>query len=153
MRKHLATVAFLFAVTGCLAQPAPGVYKVVSFDIEVDGAPTVGYFGKSPQGYIVLTKSHFMSVLTAEGRRPGRSSDEKAAQLDSLIAYAGPYRIEGDKLIVDVQSAWVEAWKGTKQSRTWKIDGNRLTLTTERAPYSRDPSKMATATLSFEKVE
>ena len=153
MRTRLATVGLLFAVAGCLAQPVPGVYKVVSFDVEVDGAPTLGYFGKSPQGYIVLTKSHFMSVLTAEGRRPGRSPDEKAAQLDSLIAYAGPYRIDGDKLIVEVQSAWVEAWSGTRQSRTWKVEGNRLTLTTERAPYSRDPSKMAIATLSFEKVE
>ena len=126
---------------------------MVSFELDVDGQKTPNYFGQSPQGYIVLTKSTFISVLTADGRKPGRANEEKAALLDSLIAYAGPYRIEGDKIIVDVQASWVQAWTGKPQVRTWSVDGNRLTMVTEKAPYSRDPSKMATAKLVFEKVD
>lgn len=153
MMKHALTLVALLAAAHALGQPAPGAYKVVSFEIDIDGQKTTNYFGPSPQGYILLTKNIFISVLTADGRKPGRSKDEKAALLDSLIAYTGPYHVEGNKLIVDVQASWIQAWTGKKQTRTWSLDGNRLTMVTQRAPYSRDPSKIATATLVFEKVD
>lgn len=153
MVKHALALVALFAAAHAFGQPTPGAYKVVSFELELDGEKNVNYFGQTPQGYIVLTKTMFVSVLTADGRKAGRSNEEKAALLDSLIAYAGPYRIEGNKLIVDVQASWVQAWTGKAQTRTWSVDGNRLTLVTEKAPYSRDPSKMAIAKLVFEKVD
>lgn len=134
-------------------QPQLGTYKLLSFDIDVEGAKTVEYFGKSPQGYIVLTSNFFISVLTAEGRRFGRTAEDKAALLDTLIAYTGPYRIEGTKFVVDVESSWNQAWTGTRQSRTWVVNGKLLILITDPAPYSRDPSKTATARLTFEKIE
>src|SRR4051812_28175339 len=144
MKQALALVA-IFAAAHAFGQPAPGAYKVVSFEIDIDGQKTSNYFGQSPQGYILLTKTMFMSVLTADGRKPGRSNEDKAALLDSLIAYTGPYHVDGDKLIVDVQASWIQAWTGKQQTRTWSVNGNRLTMVTERAPYSQDPSKMATA--------
>jgi len=153
MFKQALALCTLCAAAQAFGQPAPGAYKVVSFDLQVDGQPTLNYFGQLPQGYLVLTKTTFISVLTAEGRRPGRSNEEKAALLDTLIAYAGPYHLDGNKITVDVQSSWVQAWTGKTQTRTWTVDGNRLTMVTEKAPYSRDPSKMAVAKLVFEKVD
>ena len=38
-------------------------------------------------------------VLTGDGRRPAKSAEEKAQLLDSLVAYTGTYRVEGDKWI------------------------------------------------------
>ena len=152
--KSILLVAIgLLAPVLAWSQPTPGTYKLMSFDIEIEGVKTIEYFGKSPQGYIVLTKSLFISVLSAEGRKAGRTQEEKAALLDTIIAYTGPYRIEGRKFIVDVESSWNQAWSGKTQSRTWVVDGSRLTLVTDPAPYSRDPSKTATAKLTFEKIE
>ena len=148
-----AVLLALFLPLFAWSQPLPGTYKLQSFEIEIEGAKTIEYFGKTPQGYIVLTNTHFISVLTAEGRRAGRSQEEKAALLDTIIAYTGRYRIEGQKFIVDVESSWNQAWTGTKQSRTWAVDGKRLTLITDPAPYSKDPTKIATGRLIFEKIE
>jgi hypothetical protein len=153
MLKYALALCALCAATQALSQPAPGAYRVVSFELQIDGEKTVNYFGQVPQGYTVLTKTMFISVLTADGRRPGKSDEEKAALLDTLIAYTGPYRVEGNKIIVDVQSSWIQAWTGKTQTRTWSVDGNRLTMVTEKAPYTRDPSKMVVAKLVFEKVE
>jgi hypothetical protein len=46
-----------------------------------------------------------------------------------------------------------EIWNGTRQVRNWEVDGNRLTITTDRAPYSRDPSKMVVIRVVGERVE
>lgn len=92
-------------------------------------------------------------MLTAQDRKPGRSLEQKGALLDTLIAYAGPYRVQGDKFIVDVDTSWIQAWNGKPQSRTWSMSGNRLTLVSDPAPYTRDPSKTSIATVTFEKVD
>jgi hypothetical protein len=154
VRKSLFALCTLaLASAHAWSQPAPGTYKIVSFDVQLDGAQSVNPLGKSPKGYIILTKSTFMSMITGDSRSPAKTADEKAALLDSMIAYTGPYRVEGDKLIVDVEASWTQAWSGKPQTRTWSLEGNRLTLVTERAPYPRDPSKMAVLKLLFEKVE
>lgn len=154
MRKSLLALCTLaLASAHAWAQPAPGTYKILSFDVQLDDAQSINPLGKSPKGYIVLTKSTFMSMITGDNRSPAKTADEKAALLDSMIAYTGPYRVEGDKLIVDVEASWTQAWAGKPQTRTWSMQGNRLTLVTERGPYPRDPTKMAVLKLLFEKVE
>ena len=81
------------------------------------------------------------------------SLEEKAALWDSLVTYTGPYRLEGNKLIVSVDASWNEHWNRTQVVRYWQVEGNRLTITTERAPSARDPSKMVVTRAVFEKVE
>lgn len=154
MKKSLHVLCTLaLASAGALGQPTPGTYKIVSFDVQLDGSQSLNPFGTAPKGYIILTKSTFMSMLTGDSRSPAKTAEEKAALLDSMIAYTGPYRVEGDKLIVDVEASWTQTWAGRPQTRTWSMQGNRLTLVTDRAPYTRDPSKMAVLRLVFEKVE
>jgi hypothetical protein len=53
--------------------------------------------------------------------------------------------------LVDVAAN--EVWNGTTQMRNWQLDGNRLTITTDCAPYSRDPSKMVVIRGVAERVE
>jgi hypothetical protein len=53
--------------------------------------------GKSPTGYVIFTpESRVWFVLTAEGRKPAKTAQEKAELLDTLVAYTGTYRVEGD---------------------------------------------------------
>jgi hypothetical protein len=72
-----------------------------------------------------------MFILTGEGRKPAKTSEERADLLNSLVAkYTGTYRIEGDRWITNVDVAWNPEWVGTEQARNFKIDGERLQVLT-----------------------
>ena len=40
-----------------------------------------------------------------------------------MLAYSGEYRTEGNKIIINVDIAWDEAWTGSEQVRYYRIDG------------------------------
>ena len=152
-RRFFELILGLLFSLPCLAQqPTVGTYKIVSYAIEIDGQPKE-IFGKSPRGYAIITPTRIMFVITAGNRKFGTSVEEKGALWDSMIAYTGSYRVEGDKLITSVDVSWNENWNGTQQPRIWQAQGNRLTLTSVPAPYARDPSKIVVAHLVWEKVE
>ncbi len=151
---RFAVMLFWLMSANCFAQASlVGTYKLVSFATEVDDQPPINAMGKSPRGSLVLTPTRWLHVITGEDRKFGTSIDAKAALWESLSAYAGPYRIEGSRIIVKVDTSWNEVWNGTEVIRNWQIDGNRLSITTARAPYPRDPSKMAVTRVVWEKVE
>jgi len=146
-------LVLLIAIPSFAQQSLVGTYKLVSFSVEVDGQPPRETMGKSPRGYLVLTPNRWIILITAENRKFGISVEEKAALWDSLSTYTGPYRLDGSKLIVSVDASWNEIWNGTQVTRNWQLDRNRLSITTDRAPYSRDPSKMAVTRVVWERVE
>ena len=45
-----------------------------------------------------------------------------------MVAYAGTYRINGDKIIHHIEASWNEAWNGTDQERFAEVRDNRLTI-------------------------
>jgi Lipocalin-like domain len=69
-------------------------------------------------------------VLTGEGRKPAKTDQERAEILSTLIAYTGMYRLEGDTWITKVDVAWNPDWVGTEQSRSFKVEGDRLQVLT-----------------------
>jgi hypothetical protein len=92
-------------------------------------------YGEHPNGYIVFTpEGRVFVILTADGRKVPQTEQERAAALISMSAYAGKYRLEGDKFITKVDVASNEAWKDTDQVRLYRIDGNKLYI--ETAPFS-----------------
>lgn len=136
------------------AQDGPvGTYKLVSFRSYYDDGTSTDLFGAMPVGYAVITPTRFITVLVGEGRKPGLAAEDKVALYKSLIAYSGTYKLEGARLITSVDVSWNQAWTGTAQGRTWKVEGQRLTLTTDKAPSFRDPKIMAYGTLVWEKIE
>jgi len=137
----------------CAADGLPGVYKVVSLTAEVDGDPPTAILGSSPRGFAMFTSRRATILITGEGRKFGKSAEERAALWDTLAAYSGLYTTEGGKFTVNVDVSANEIWNGTRQVRNWEINGPRLTVTTERAPYSRDPSKMVVVRLVADRVE
>jgi hypothetical protein len=151
--KALLLFASLTSVQALAQDSIVGTYRLVSFVLEVDGQPPIENFGKEPKGMVIFTPTRVMSMTTAEGRKFGKSTEERAALWDTLIAYGGTYRLEGDRIIATVDVSWNESWNGTQVMRLWRREGNRLLVTTARAPYSRDPSKMASAKVVLEKLE
>jgi lipocalin-like protein len=155
MRRSLFVLMQLLLISvPCFGQQSlPGTYRLVSLVVEVDGQQPVDTMGKSPRGYVVLTPTRWINMFTAENRKFGTSIEQKAALWDSLLAFTGPYRLDGNKLIVSIDASWNESWNGTQVTRYWQMVGNRLTITSEKAPYSRDPTKMAVGRFVLEKVE
>jgi len=152
VRLIYALILVLLIATPSLGQQSVvGTYKLVSLVPEVDGKPFQS-MGKAPHGYLVLTPTRFITVVTAENRKFGTSADEKAALFDSLVAYAGVYRIEGDKFIFTSDVNWVES-VGKPSVETFQLSGNRLTKTLGPIPWPRDPSKKMIRREVWEKIE
>jgi Lipocalin-like domain len=152
MHRLLFALTWSLASWSCVAQPSlEGTYRLASLTVEYDGQPPLEIMGKSPRGYLILTRNRLMNIISAQDRKFGASSAEKAALWDSLIAFTGRYRVEGSKLVVSVDVSWNERWNGTQVTRNWQLDGNRLLLTTARAPSPFDQSRMVVARLTFER--
>ena len=72
----------------CLGQQSlVGTYKLLSFTYQIDDGPVQQRYEQAPTGYIIVTPKRFMSVIAAGGRKAGQSAADKAALLDSLVAY------------------------------------------------------------------
>ena len=153
LRLICALVLVLLIATPSLGrQFLVGTYKLVSLTVEVDGTP-FQQMGKAPHGYLVFTPTRFIYFITAENRKFGTSLDEKAALFDSLVGYAGLYRVEGDKLFLITEVSWVENTVGRTSVETWQLLGNRLTKILGSIPWPRDPSKRMIRREVWEKVE
>ena len=153
MFRTLCILAGFLASLQCFAQPSlVGTYRLISNDLRLDGVP-IQPMGKSQHGYLVITPKVIVQFFTADQRTPGTSPEAKAALFDSLSAWAGPYRVEADKIVVDVDTAWTEVWKGKQQVRTYQVDGKRLTLIVAPQPSSTQPGKTLTSRSVWEKID
>ena len=130
-----------FAFAACLiAQPSVGganekvvgAWKLLSMEVEVQAnGLKEPVMGANPTGYVLFTPEGRVSfVLTGEGRKPGKTDAERAALLNTLVAYTGTYRVEGDKWITNVDVAWNPEWVGTEQVRSFTVEGERLQVLT-----------------------
>ena len=154
MQRFLLAFFLSFALsTVASAQQIVGTYKLISFTSDYSDGTSVDAFGKLPNGYAIITPKRFMSLLVSDTRKAGITADDKIALYSSIIAYSGPYKLEGSKLVTEVDISWNQGWTGTKQGRTFTIEGSRLTLVTDRAPSALEPGKTVSARLVWERVE
>ncbi|HXY55490.1 MAG TPA: lipocalin-like domain-containing protein [Nitrospirota bacterium] len=109
-----------------------GLWKLVSYEVEMQATGQKELsMGQDPTGYVIFTpEGRVFFIFTGEGRKPAKSVQERADLLNSLVAYTGTYRIEGDKWITKVEVAWNPEWVGTEQTRFFKVDGNSLKILT-----------------------
>ncbi len=153
LRLISALILVLLIVTPSLGQQSlVGTYKLVSHDVQVNGS-AMQPIGKSPHGYLVITPTRWIAFYTADERKFGTSEADKAALLDTLVAWSGTYRVEGSKIIIRVDASWTEVWNGKDQVRNWTLSGGRLTLKGDPSPFPRDPSKTNIVQQVFEKIE
>jgi lipocalin-like protein len=133
-----------------------GVWKLLSYQTEFqDGGPKRALFGEHPTGYIVFTsEGRMMAIIEAEGRKAPSTDADRAALLSSVIAYSGKYRVEGNRWITTVDTAWNPAWVGTDQVRSYELVGDRLTVTAMWQPaVNISGAPVARGILQFERVK
>jgi Lipocalin-like domain len=118
-----------------------GWWKVESFysEFKATGETKIA-FGEKPNGYGIITPEQRMMVLiSAEQRKKPETDEDCVAAFRSMIAYSGTYRVEGDRFITNVDIAWNEAWTGTDQLRFFKVEGDKLVMTTAWMPDPNTP--------------
>jgi hypothetical protein len=113
-------------------------------------------WGEHPSGTLIYTAEGRMSALVlAEGRKAAAGTAPTEAEaftlFRSMVAYAGRYTVEPDRVIHHVEQSWNQAWTGTDVVRFYKFEGGRLTLTTAPAANPRD-GKMSVSTLVWERL-
>jgi hypothetical protein len=151
---------FVFALTGALLastayaqQSFVGTYKAVSLTVDYKGRPSEEPQGKTPRGYLVVTPKLWLVFTTSEQRKPGRTAEEKAALIDSMGAYSGSYRVEGNKITISIDAAWNEVWRGTQQVRLLELKGKRLIFSSPPIPSARFPGETVVIRSEWERIE
>jgi hypothetical protein len=110
-------------------------------------------WGEHPNGHLVLTAAgYWIVVQTAEGRKTPQSDEDRCAAFRSMLAYSGRYRVDGQKILINVEIAWDESWVGTEQVRFFKRDGDRLHIEAAPQRYANLGDKVMRAVLVWERV-
>jgi hypothetical protein len=118
-----------------------GNWKLVSWQVIVNNEAQ-NLFGQNPKGSLILTREgRAMAITTADNRKAGAGSTERAALHESMIAYTGKYRVEGSDFITTVDVSWNEVWNGTEQRRHFRIEGDKLFIESAPAPSLLFPGR------------
>ena len=115
--------------------PLVGTWRLESFELQAPDGQLSHPYGEHVHGYLVYSPEGVMSAAfsradRANGGNPDLSVAETAPAWNTFMAYSGPYRIEGDRILHDVEVSSLSVWVGTVQERWFKLDGDRLVLLT-----------------------
>jgi hypothetical protein len=166
-RRVLLGLALLAgAIAAAQARAAPGVtdeilgtWKLLSYvgeDVATGAKSDV--MGAHPSGYIHYGRDGRMIVIIvgADRRKPAgpvATPAEAQALIASMLAYAGTYTLDTANHTVThhIDVSWDQTRTGESHVRTYRLDGDRLTLITQP---SRDPASGRTTvrTVSWERV-
>jgi len=136
------------------AKQLAGTWKVVSLITKFNGGDAVEPFGPKPNGRLVLTaEGQLIIILARANREPAKNLEEKAALLDSMLAYSGKYTIEGNRMMIRVDTSWNEIYSGANQNQTrfFSIDGDKLVIRSPAIVSAVRPGQTAVATLTLER--
>lgn len=137
------------------AQRLVGTWQIVSVQVEfADTGERRDMYGPNPSGFLILTENgRLMAILTSANRAAPTNDGERAALFESMMAYSGKFRIEGeDKFITAVDLAWHPAWSGTEQTRFFKLDGDTLSITTAPQIHPLFPERVGRGVLVWQRT-
>jgi len=138
--------------------PIVGTWQLTSFSQEWLDTKEIARPFNSPTGYLQYSPGGHVVTFVAAGdlRQPATAiyTDAERSDIHKGIigAYAGTYRIDGNKVIHHVLTAWVPTSIGSDLVRYFEIDGKNLSIKT--APTrSFVNGRDFVSTLTFVKVE
>ena len=142
IHAQLLQVAFVAVVALSVNAPswaaAPnvvGTWKLVSsVTEELATGKKAPLLGEHPKGYLIYTpQGRMMGLVVHETRSPPKVDEDRINLHKYMVSYSGRYTIEGDKVVHHVDISWDEALTGTDLVRFFKLEGDRLTITTAPA--------------------
>lgn len=136
-----------------------GTWELVSATETTEKGESRDAFGRNPTGFLTYTNDDRMiGMISHADRKPlsipdyvGAPPAERAEAFATFLAYAGTYKLEGNRVIHHVEASWLENSVGTEQVRSIvKLKGDQLLLRTP--PYLKS-GKMVTAELLWQRVK
>lgn len=120
-----------------LNPPLVGTWRLVSYvDTPVGGEPIYS-FGRDPIGQFVFTPDGHATIIIARNSPSAAPAatdpDPDACVPEWYCSYFGAYRIDdvGGRWIIHVEGGNIPSFIGTDQERPFRIEGDRLTISTE----------------------
>jgi hypothetical protein len=141
-----------------LASSIVGTWKLTSFARkEVATGKTAATYGEHPSGYAYYTKGgRFLSFAVTQDRKKNEKADptdaERIELFKSMFAWGGTYKTEGNKVIFNVDIAWVQSWVGTTRTSQVEMASNKLTVTTQPFKSTLDGQDIVVVT-TYERTE
>ena len=131
------------------SSPVQGVWSLVSYVVEVkETGESFAPMGDKPTGYVIFTAEGRLSfTLSAQGRKHATTAEGRSDLLNSMIAYTGSYRLEGDSWITRVDVAWNPSWVGTEQTRFYRVEADQLIVSTPWRVMPNWPEKGMTRSI------
>jgi hypothetical protein len=129
-----------------------GSWKLISWKIQIvgDSSPPAEPWGPNPKGYLILLPNgRMMAHLSAPNRKRATNDAESAALLNTMNAYTGTYKIDGNKWTTIVDLHHNEVFIETPQVRFFKVDGDKLLIRSPEQLSAAFPGKMVTGTLEW----
>jgi Lipocalin-like domain len=124
--------------------PIIGTWALDSIQYEdADSGERFNMYGEKPTGYIMINADgHAMALISDSTRVAPQVPSDAATLFSTMMAYAGPYRLEGDsKFITTITSAWHPSWVDTEQVRFFDVRGNALEITTAVQTHPNFPGR------------
>lgn len=115
-----------------------GTWKLIEFIGKTNDGKISNPFGGNPIGYITFTDDgHMFTTITFSDRPHFSSKDrlkaaerEKILAYDTHISYCSKYRVENNKILLDVLASSVESWVGGTEERFFRFEDEKLILET-----------------------
>lgn len=162
---HAMAVACFVSSTSMFAQERPqcsgaqiGTWALKAYTSEVLATGEKRYpLGEHPTGFLTYGPDCRMQAILLRGSRSAPAAatptDAERIQLyDGLMAYAGAYAIDGDRVSHKIDASWNQAWTGTTLVRQFKIEGDTLTVKTMPAANPFDARDTTVGVLVWTKV-
>ena len=125
-------------------------WKLVSFTEQKPGGEWADALGARAHGSISYSDSGHMQVLIGSPQRPRFRGEwsaipdaDKARCLDLMVAYAGSFSLQDDRVIHHVTTCWIPNWEGRDLVRqaSFPAPGQLLLRTVDAAGGRQGPKQ------------
>jgi len=151
----MGTGAIPPAASGHSNDKLVGTWKLVSASsTTLTGERSESPYGAQPAGFLTYTGDGRVSALISyDGRKPlsfgGGSPEEQAEAFRTFLAYAGTYRLDGDKVTHHVEVSSIQNYVDKDLVRSVKFTGDQVILLT---PATRMNGKIQTIELVWQRL-
>jgi Lipocalin-like domain len=119
-----------------------GSWRLISIQVRMeDTEELLDLYGPDPRGTNVFGAGRMATIVSASGRAPPADDTGMAAVFRGMVAYSGRYTVEQDQIVTVVDVSWLPEWENTRQTRSYKLEGDRLTLTSEVRGHPSYPGR------------
>lgn len=118
--------------------PLLGTWNLVSLELRLEDGTTKHPWGSEIAGQLMYGADGFMAgSFMRTGRSPFLAPDvlagtaiEFEAAMKSYVGYAGPYSIDGNRVVHHAEVSLFPNWTGTDIDRFFEVHDEELTLST-----------------------